>query len=470
MYDLHLEGLIIKGRYLIQRRLRCGSYTELFRGYDRHANRLVILKALNVALKGMPDAELEQKLMDYFQREADVLGQLQHPHIITCLDYDRASDRHGRTFPYLVIEYMAGGDLMDLCRRRPLSLDRALDYVDQVCQGLAHAHKRGIIHRDIKPQNLLLDAHRRIIKISDFGIAKVLHDDQAEVTRGIGTEPYAPPECFGLEGPACKLTPAADVYGLAKTVYVMVGGEAPRQFVQQPITSLPATVSAQPWAAQLLGILQQATQRDPAKRYATITAFQEALGGLRAVAEQAEQRDEDEVTVVPGAGRSPRPPDRSIHMAAVRGERIEVSLQRDNTPSDQHNQSGLTGPGSAPGSMSVLQSPPIQWNRRVFMFGVMTGFVGVMFWIHHRVGSDSPRETLQTGVVTADNLNLREHPTTSSAVRCTIPGGARLEILRQSADGLWFEVQTMSCWDVQKQGWRRARGWVSSRYVKRTGG
>lgn len=466
MYDLHLEGLIIKGRYLIQRRLRCGSYTELFRGYDRQASRLVIVKALNVALKGMPDAELEQKLMDYFQREADVLGQLQHPHIITCLDHDQATDRYGRTFPYLVIEYMAGGDLMDLCRRRPLPLDRALEYVDQVCQGLAHAHHRGIIHRDIKPQNLLLDAHRRMVKISDFGIAKVLHDDQAEVTRGIGTEPYAPPECFGFEGPACQLTPAADVYGLAKTVYVMVSGEAPRQFVQQPITSLPATVSAQPWAEQLLSILQQATQRDPAKRYATITAFQEALGSLRSLAEQAEQRDEDEATVVRGAGRSPRPPARSIPIAAARNERIEVSLQPDSTPSDQSSQSGLPGPGS----ISALPALAVQWNRRVFMFGVMTGFVGVMFWIHHQVGSDGPRGTPHTAVVTADNLNLREQPTTSSVVRCTIPGGARLEILRESADGLWFEVETMSCWDVQKQGWRRARGWVSSRYVKRTGG
>ncbi|MDW8239767.1 MAG: serine/threonine protein kinase [Acidobacteriota bacterium] len=496
MYELDLHGLTIKGRYLIQRHVRCGSYTELFRGYDRQTKQLIILKALNVALKGMPDPELEQKLIAYFHREAEVLGRLQHPHIITCLDHDQAIDRNRRTFPYLVIEYMAGGDLMQLCRERPLSLDRALHYVEQVCQGLSYAHHCGIIHRDIKPQNLLLDAQRRVVKISDFGIAKVLQDDQAEVTRGIGTETYAPPECFGFEGPTGELTPAADVYGLAKTLYVMLSGEAPRQFFQQPITSLPSSLSAQPWAEPLLHILNQATQHEPAKRYATITAFQEALNSLRSVVAQPAPQPQDDATVVRGARKPARALDPSIRIALTRPDRVEVSLGSDaplttgealedarpdrvevtlrpeSAPPGQSEQLGSTGAGSAssPGAVSARRSQPAGWDRHVFMFGVMAGFLGIMFWVHDRVGLGSRRGTQQTAVVMAENLNLRERPTTSSAVRCTIPGGARVEILRESSDGVWLEVETLTCWDVQRQGWRRARGWVSSRYVKRSGG
>src|SRR5262249_1901365 len=153
-----------------------------------------------------------------------------------------AADLAGSPFHYIVLEFMSGGDLMALCRRQPLSLQAMLYYVRQICEALAEAHQRGVIHRDIKPNNLLLTAAERIIKITDFGVAKLAESDpDAEVTR-VGTDLYAPPEHNPNAdelGVRERLTPSADVYSLAKTILTAMTGKAPRQFARKPITELP---------------------------------------------------------------------------------------------------------------------------------------------------------------------------------------------------------------------------------------
>src|SRR5205807_10227707 len=161
-------------------------------------------------------------------------------------------------------------------------LYRALFYLQQLCAGLAHAHACRVIHRDIKPQNLLLTADHETLKFSDFGVAKIEAAEGA-ITR-VGTNIYAAPEhnppvqtaaldTGALAGPQTQLTPAADIYSLAKTAYTMICGMPPRAFAHHPIATLPAPMSFEPWAESLLRVLERATQTRPGDRYQRVQDF-----------------------------------------------------------------------------------------------------------------------------------------------------------------------------------------------------
>ena len=278
MPELKLENSLVDGRYEVSDRLNRGSYAEIFVAYDRHANRLpVVIKALNTSLQGTPDPDLERTLVENFQNEAIALDTVRHPHVILRMDHGTAADLRGVPFHYLVLEYMPGGDLLELCRHRPnksLSLEEALFYFHQVCEALSYAHSKGIIHRDLKPNNLLLSADKRTLKIADFGVAKITTGEPAEITR-VGADVYAPPEHNPHEdtGELHHLTTAADVYSLAKSFYTVVCGRAPNQFRCDPITSLPEPMMKQPWAKALVDVLCHATEDDPKHRYATVGEF-----------------------------------------------------------------------------------------------------------------------------------------------------------------------------------------------------
>src|ERR671916_3249985 len=278
MSELKLQQCRLDGRYDVLDCLGRGSYSEVYVARDAAAHEggpsLVVIKALNPFLQGMPDPELERTLVENFRNEAVALDRVRHPNIISRLGHGTAIDLSGRTFHYLVVEYLSGGDLQAFVRNHPLPLEGALFYLEQVCNGLAHAHKHGVIHRDIKPQNLLLTADQHTIKIADFGVAKIEAAEGA-ITR-VGTDVYAAPEhhplattgpldTASLMRPPTHLTPAADVYSLAKTTYMLLTGEAPRRFSQKPITALPTGLAAQPWAEYVLRVLERATRTNPEK-------------------------------------------------------------------------------------------------------------------------------------------------------------------------------------------------------------
>ncbi|HEX8355267.1 MAG TPA: serine/threonine-protein kinase, partial [Pyrinomonadaceae bacterium] len=287
MSELKLQQCRLDGRYDVLDCLGRGSYSEVYVARDTAAAegqpRLVVIKALNTHLQGMPDPELERTLVENFRNEAIALDRVRHPNIISRLGHGTAIDLSGRTFHYLVVEYLPGGDLQALVLRHPLPLDGALFYLEQVCKGLAHAHKHGVIHRDIKPQNLLLTADQHTIKIADFGVAKIEAAEGA-ITR-VGTDVYAAPEHHPLAvtGPldttslsrprVIQLTPAADIYSLAKTTYMLLTGEPPRRFSQKPITQLPQEFAAEQWAGYVLRVLERATQTYQERRHQTVDEF-----------------------------------------------------------------------------------------------------------------------------------------------------------------------------------------------------
>src|SRR5438132_4782537 len=233
MTELKLLQCRVDSRYDIEECLDRGSYAEIYVAQDRGATderfRKVVIKALNLLLQGYQDADLERTLVQNFQNEAVALDRVRHPNVISRLGHGTAIDLNGVAFHYLVLEFLGGGDLAALGRARPLTLNRALLYLKQVCSGLAHAHENGVIHRDIKPQNLLLTSDRQTVKIADFGVAKIEAADGA-ITR-VGTNIYAAPEHNPLVQTSQlgtgalsseHLTPAADIYSLAKTAYTLI--------------------------------------------------------------------------------------------------------------------------------------------------------------------------------------------------------------------------------------------------------
>jgi len=294
MPELKLQQTRLDGRYDILECLGRGSYAEIYVARDNDALEgaplTVVIKALNMFLDDAPDAELEQTLITNFQNEAVALDRVRHPNIINRLGHGTAIDLARTTFHYIVLEYLSGGDMAALSRRSPLALDETLFYLEQVCSGLAHAHECGVIHRDIKPQNLLLTADRRIVKIADFGVARFAASEGA-ITR-VGTNIYSAPEHNPLVQTGSldlgmiaasggshheHLTPAADIYSLAKTTYTLLAGEAPRKFAQHAIQELPAAVAGEYWAASVLRVLEKATQIRPDKRYQTVQEFWDEL-------------------------------------------------------------------------------------------------------------------------------------------------------------------------------------------------
>ncbi len=278
MPQLRLENSLVDDRYEVRERLSLGSYAEIFVGRDRRRNgEEVVIKALNAHLQGTPDADLERTLIENFQNEAMALDAVRHPHVILRLGHGTAADLNGVPFHYLALEYMAGGDLLKLCRTHgnsALDFPTTLFYFKQACEALAYAHSKGVIHRDLKPNNFLLTKDRLTLKVADFGVAKMTSEEAAEITR-VGADIYAPPEHHPDESHSHvgRLTASADIYSLAKSFYTVVGGRTPAQFVRRPITSLPENVASQPWAESLLAVLRRATADTPPARYATVVEF-----------------------------------------------------------------------------------------------------------------------------------------------------------------------------------------------------
>jgi serine/threonine protein kinase len=290
MTELKLQNCRLDGRYDVQDCLGRGSYAEIYVARDRAAVDgmpvMVVIKALNVFLQGGADVDLERTLIENFQNEAVALDRVRHPHIISRLGHGTAIDLVGTTFHYLVLEYMPGGDLATFCRSQPLSLSDTLFYLEQVCAGLAHAHACGVIHRDIKPQNLLLSADHQRVKIADFGVAK-LEATEGIITR-VGTNVYAAPEHnpvvqtgaldLGFHaGGQPGLTPAADIFSLAKSTYTLLTGTAPRRFSHKQITDLPPEIAEHEWAPAVVRVLRRATEMRPENRYQTVQEFWDEL-------------------------------------------------------------------------------------------------------------------------------------------------------------------------------------------------
>jgi serine/threonine protein kinase len=196
-----MTGGLAGDRYELRERLGHGGMATVYSARDLKLDREVAIKLLADNLAG--DDEVRSR----FSREARHAARLDHPNIVQVFD---VGEEDGR--PYIVMEQVEGGTLDDRLngRRRSLPRTEALQLLCQLCEGLAHAHAKKLVHRDIKPQNLLLRSSDGCLKITDFGIARAVEETTRLTQAGkvIGTERYMAPEQLA-DG---RITPAADVY------------------------------------------------------------------------------------------------------------------------------------------------------------------------------------------------------------------------------------------------------------------
>ncbi|MCX6056699.1 MAG: serine/threonine-protein kinase, partial [Chloroflexi bacterium] len=205
------------GRYHILEQLGEGGMATVYKAYDTRLERDVAVKIIR---KTAFSAEILEKVLARFEREAKALAKLSHPNIVKVHDY---GDHEGS--PYLVLEYLPGGTLRQLLGK-PIPWQEALQLLLPIARGLAYAHQRGIIHRDVKPSNILVTESGEPL-LSDFGIAKLLEIEEGQTLTGsgvgIGTPEYMAPE----QGIGKGVDARADIYSLGIVLYEMVTGRKP---------------------------------------------------------------------------------------------------------------------------------------------------------------------------------------------------------------------------------------------------
>jgi len=527
MTELKLLQCRLDGRYDIEDCLGRGSYAEIYMARDRAATderfRNVVIKSLNVLLQGYQDPELERTLIQNFQNEAIALDRVRHPNIISRLGHGTAIDLTGTAFHYIVLEYLGGGDLSMLCRKEPLKLDRALFYLQQICAGLAHAHECGVIHRDIKPQNLLLTSDHETLKIADFGVAKIGAAEGA-ITR-VGTNIYAAPEhnplvqtsaldTGSLQSAQTQLTPAADVYSLAKTAYTMICGVPPRAFAHHAITELPPSISGESWATSLLRVLERATQTRPGDRYQRVQDFWEDLNDTSLPVTRPLQMIQAhrsissdlhvESEVITAAPPKPRfETSRELKHKEVAGNgvtrpKIVVPIagylagdwaghsasQSTVMPSQGFGvpqQVGrLTVPVARNGQARVQSKTALKPAKRSrdFVVGLVLVlcFAGLLVatgayvrsWIKGRATVQTTTTTTEVGreAFTKTDVNLRAGPNSKSDRVGLAESGSRVKVLSVSTNNNWCEVQVIQHSRPKDDPSSVDRGWVNREFLK----
>jgi len=264
----------LAGRYRVERVLGEGGMARVDLARDVELDRLVAVKVLADHLADDPE------LRARFVREGRLAARLSHPHVVGVLN---AGEEDGR--PYIVMEYVDGGTLADVIRRDgALAWRSAVELACQALEGLEHAHRAGLVHRDVKPGNLLLRRDGQL-KIGDFGIARAA--ETSGLTQAgtiLGTAPYLAPEQARGE----EVGPASDVYGLAAVLYELLTGRPPRQVSslaeletssQEPIPAVRDLAPAVP--ARVEDAVMRGLAADPAHRPSAVE--------LRAELEDAEE-------------------------------------------------------------------------------------------------------------------------------------------------------------------------------------
>ena len=208
-----LLGTSLNGRYRLEARIGAGGMSTVYRALDETLERQVAIKLMN------REVSTDSDQLERFRREARAVAQLSHPHVVGVID---AGEDEGR--PYIVFEYVDGETLKDRIRRQGrLPITEAVAYAIEIARALGAAHARHIVHRDVKPQNVLIDEEGSA-KVTDFGIARTLDEEGLTADgRVLGTTDYVSPE----QALGQRVTGQSDLYSLGIVLYEMLTGEVP---------------------------------------------------------------------------------------------------------------------------------------------------------------------------------------------------------------------------------------------------
>src|SRR5215469_8860751 len=270
MHD-HLRDHVIKGkhgRYKLIDIRGSGSMATVYIGRDLNTNRLFAVKVLRSEM-----AE-QQEMASRFEREATILTLLIDPHIVRQLEYGRDG-----TFHYVVMDYIDGVTLKELILADgPFSIQRALDTAHQIAEGLEAAHKKRVIHRDMKPQNILVST-TNVVKLTDFGMARTL--ESATITEEgsfLGTPYYVAPE-QATDGHSADIR--SDLYSLGCIFFEMLTGQVPYEsktaldvILMHLRNPVPSACQLRPTLPRTIdSFLQKAMAKDPSSRFQTPQDF-----------------------------------------------------------------------------------------------------------------------------------------------------------------------------------------------------
>ncbi len=282
-------GTSVEGRYKLEERLAAGGMGVVYRAEQVDEAKPVAVKFLHEAFAGLPD------LVKRFQREVSAMSRVAHPNLVAVIDSGMSAG-----VPYLVMDFHAGRPLSELLEKGALEPARAVSIARQVLAGVEHAHASGVVHRDLKPDNIMLLAGESgddFVKILDFGLAKMVDVSGAtQLTStgfALGTPGYMSPE----QARGTATDERTDFYAIGVIIYQMVVGRKPfiaetpmavlRMHMEDPPVP-PRRVGAKVSAA-LEGVILRALEKEPARRFASAAEFARAL----AATPEAGGREED---------------------------------------------------------------------------------------------------------------------------------------------------------------------------------
>ncbi len=275
-----LIGKSLDGRYRIDSVLGQGGMGMVFRATQTSMNRAVAVKTLH------PELAITPQFFERFKREAEIASRLKHPNIITVFDFGQTPEG----VCYFVMELVEGESLRQKVKREgPLSIEVAARIIEKVALGVSHAHQANVVHRDLKPHNIMVNVtpEGEQVKVLDFGLVKALEQEEEEALTStgqvLGTPQYMPPEQAGGE----HVDQRSDLYSLTAVFYFALTGTSPynaktvRQALSSALTKPVPLVSShrpnEPVSAGIEEFVRRGLEREQADRYQTCEEFIEAL-------------------------------------------------------------------------------------------------------------------------------------------------------------------------------------------------
>jgi len=292
-------GTVIAGKYEVGDVLGAGGMGRVYRATQIALGTEVCIKTLHSG------ATADPQFAARFEREAKSTSQLRHPHIVSVFDYGQHIDGSS----YLVMELVSGDPLSKVASKKPMPQERAVDILSQVCDALEFAHERGVVHRDLKPPNIMISevGGRDFVKVLDFGSAFTVDGDDAQrLTRQgmvLGTPAYMAPEYILGRGTDARV----DVYAVGILLYVLLTGGPPFRGATQAVFAQQVSVSPErprlrnPAAGispAVEAVVMKALVKDPARRYASALELKKAMREALAAGNVAVSYDADSAGAV----------------------------------------------------------------------------------------------------------------------------------------------------------------------------
>jgi serine/threonine-protein kinase len=354
-------GTLLNGRFRLEEQIGSGGMSTVYRAFDEVLERSVAIKVMHASIAD-DGVQLER-----FRREARTAAKLSHPHVVTVID---AGDDEGH--PFIVLEYVEGETLKERIRRcGPLPVAEAVAYAIEIGRALTAAHAERLVHRDVKPQNVLIDPEGRA-KVTDFGISRSLDQEGLTATgRVLGTTDYVSPEQALGE----TVTEQSDVYSLGVVLFEMLTGHVPFRADSQVAVAMKHVREPMPdvqrqrpeISAALAAVVDRATAKETRHRFASVGEMQHDLEQALAIEVARSGHPTGEATsviralprgaatIVPRRWRNPRLWGAMLALIAI-GSALVVALVVLRAEEDKRPVAGAAPPPAPPEAVELVDA------------------------------------------------------------------------------------------------------------------